>query len=89
MNIQNVLLNLKAVSAGAFARPALIFWFVAIAVVGPFVLLTIGGREANDLPWYFWALAMLLLALVITVGFLRFTRKPHEAEDISINPDRR
>ena len=51
MNIEDVLLNLKAVSPGAFARPALMFWFVAIAVVGPFVLLTIGGRGTNNLPW--------------------------------------
>ena len=89
MNIEGVLLNLKAASAGAFARPALIFWLAAIVVVGPFVVLTVGGREAGNLPWYFWAVAMLLLALAVTVGFLRFTRKPHETEDISINPDRR
>jgi hypothetical protein len=89
MNVEDILLNLKAASAGAFARPALIFWFVAIAVVGPFVLLTVGGRGANNLPWQFWAMALLLLAVVTSVGFLRFTRHPREAIDISIKPGRR
>ena len=86
---QDVLLNLKADSAGAFARPFPLFWFVATAVVGPFVLLTIGGREANNLPWPFWAIVPLLLLVVISVGFLRFMRESHEAEANSISPKHR
>lgn len=89
MQIQSVLLNLKAASAGAFARPAPLFRFVAAALVGPFVLLTIGGRLSNNLPWYFWTATLLLLLIVISIGFLRFTRESHEAEEISISPDRR
>ena len=83
---QDVLLNLKADSAGAFARPLPLFWFVATAVVGPFVLLTIGGRESNNLPWSFWAIVPLLALLVICVGFLRFMRESRDAEANSITP---
>ena len=89
MRIQDVAPRLKAASAGAFARPAPLFRFVAAALVLPFLLLTIGGRESNNLPWYFWAGILLLLIVVICVGFLRFTRESHEASDISISPDRR
>jgi hypothetical protein len=89
MQIQRDLLKLKAASAGAFERPAPLFQFVAAALVLPVILLTIGGSQSNDLPWKFWATILLLLLAVICVGFLRFTRESHEAEDISISPDRR
>jgi hypothetical protein len=89
MQTQGVVLRLKARSDGAFARPAPLFKFVATALVGPFVLLTVGGSLSNNLPWYFWASVVGLLLMVICVGFLRFTRESHEAEDISISPDRR
>lgn len=87
MHIQDVLLKLKA--TGVFARPASLICFVAAAVVTPFVLLTVGGSESNNLPWYFWALVPLLLLVVISVGYLKFTRESHEAKDISIRPDHR
>lgn len=86
---QVVLLNLKADSAGAFDRLLPLFWFIAAAVVGPFVLLTMGGRESNNLPWSFWAIVPLLLLMVICVGFLRFMRESHEAEASSISPKHR
>lgn len=88
MYIHDVFLNLKQASAGAFARPVRLFSFVVAAVVAPFVLLTIGGSEPNKLPWSFWVTILLLLMVVISVGFLRFTRDSHEAENISISPDR-
>ena len=88
MQIQRALLNLKAASAGAFERPAPLFQFVAAALVLPFILLTIGGSQSNDLPWQFWATILLMFLAVICVGFLRFTRESHEAEDVSISPDR-
>jgi len=88
MQTQKILLNVKAASAGAFERPAPLFRFIAAALVGPFILLTIGGSQSNNLPWYFWATMLLMLLAVICVGFLRFTRESHEAEDISISPDR-
>jgi uncharacterized membrane protein len=89
MHIQDAVLRLKAASAGAFARPASLFRFVAAALVLPFLLLTIGGRESNNLPWYFWVGLLTLLLVVMCVGFLRFTRESHEAEEISISPDHR
>lgn len=89
MNIRNVLLNLKADSDGGLTRPAPIFWFVAVALVAPFLLLTVSGRESNNLPWYFWTIILLLLVTVISAGFLMFTRESRKAEDISISPDRR
>jgi hypothetical protein len=89
MQIQRVLLNLKAVSTGAFDPPAPLFRFVAAALVGPFILLTIGGRQSNNLPWSFWTTMLLMLLAVICVGFLRFTSDSRGAADISISPDRR
>jgi len=88
MNIKNVLMNLKAVPAGGFPFPAATFWFVALALVAPVLLLTLGGRESNNLPWYIWTIALLLLLMVISFGFLMFTREARDAESISISPDR-
>lgn len=89
MKIQKSLLNLKASSAGGFARPAPFFWFVGAALIGPFALLTIGGSQSHNLPWYFWAAILTMLLAVICVGFLRYARESHEARDVSISPDRR
>lgn len=89
MFIQEVVTKLKATSTGAFAGPVPLLRFVGAALVGPFMLLTIGGSESNNLPWSFWAIVPLLLLAVISVGFLRFTRESHEAKAISISPDRR
>jgi hypothetical protein len=89
MKIQNVLLSMKTASAGGLGRPVSFFWFIAVALAAPFLLLTIGGSLANNLPWYFWAAILLLLLAVISIGFLRFTHPSRAAEDISIRPDRR
>jgi len=86
MQTKRILLTLKAASAGAFERPASLFKFVAVALVGPFILLTIGGSQSSNLPWSFWATMLLILVAVISAGFLRFARESHE--DISISPDR-
>ena len=86
---KDALLNLKASSVGGFARPAPFFWFIGAALIGPFALLTIGGSQSNNLPWYFWAAILLMLLAVLCVGYLRFTRESHEAQDVSISPDRR
>ena len=88
MQTQRILLKLKAASDGAFERPAPLFKFVAAALVGPFILLTIGGSMSNNLPWYFWATMIVMLLAVICVGFLRYAREPQEDEDISISPNR-
>lgn len=87
MQIRNVWLNSSAASVKGWARAPL-FWFVAIAVIAPFALLTIGGKQSNNLPWYFWAAILLLVLVAICVGFLRFTHESHEAVDISISPER-
>lgn len=89
MYIQDVALRLKRASAGAFARPKPLFWFVAAALAGPFLLLTAGGREANNLPWYVWAMMPVLLLTVTGAGFFRFMRESRAAECISIRADRR
>jgi hypothetical protein len=88
VQIQRVLLNLKAVSTGAFDPAAPLFRFVGAALVAPFILLTIGGRQSNNLPWSFWTTMLLMLLTVICVGYLRFTRESREAAQISISPDR-
>jgi hypothetical protein len=64
------------------------FRFVAAAMIGPFILLTISGGQSNNLPWLFWATILLMLLTVICVGFFRFTREYREANAISISPDR-
>jgi hypothetical protein len=88
--VKQVLLKLKTASAaGAFAHPGPLFWFVGGAVIAPIVLFLLGGQQPNNLPWYFWALAITMAVGVLSAGFLRFARKPTDAEDISISPDRR
>ena len=89
MKIQSVSLNLMRVSAGAFSRPTQLFWFVAAALIGPFALLTLGGRQSSNLPWFFWASTSLAISTVICIGFLRFANESQTAEAISINPEGR
>ena len=88
MSIQDVIPRLKTTFRGSIARPAALIGII-VAVAAPFVLLTIGGREANNLPWYVWTIIPLLLLAVIEVGIVMFRRGSHYAEDISISPRRR
>ena len=88
MSIQDVVIKLKSASTGSFARTAALVGIV-VAVAGPFLMLTIGGGEANKLPWYIWMIVPLFLLAVVTVGFLMFKRVSHDAEDISIRPKNR
>lgn len=76
---------------GVLDRVALVIGLVG-AVVGPFVLLAIGGRDPNrpdqpNLPWYFLAIVLLLVLVIIGVGFVMFTRESHHNEEISISPE--
>jgi hypothetical protein len=90
MAIKNVLLKVKtASSAGAFAHPAPLICFVGAAVLAPIALVSMGGDQPNNLPWYFWVLALSLVLVVIGAGFMKFARKRPDSEDISISPDRR
>ena len=88
MSIQNVVLKFKSVSTNSFTRTAALIGIIA-AVAGPFLMLTIGGREANNLPWYIWVIVPLFLLVVIGGGILMFKHESHDAEDISIRPKNR
>jgi hypothetical protein len=89
MHIQNTFLRLKATTSGAFSHPAQIIGFAIVAVIAPFLLLTTGGKEPNQLPWAFWAIVPIAALGIISVGFLRFAHESHEADSISISPDRK
>ena len=88
MSIQNVVLKIKAAFTTSFTRTAALVGIIA-AVTGPFLMLAIGGREANNLPWYIWMIIPMVLLIVVAAGFLAFKREAHDAEDISISPNRR
>ena len=88
MSIRDVITRLKISSSNSFTRSAALIGIV-LAVAGPFLLLTIGGRDANNLPWYIWVIVPLLLMAVIAMGFLMCRRESHDGQDISISPKRR
>ena len=88
MSIQDMVLRLKVVSANSFARAAALVGLI-VAVMGPFLLLAMGGRNSNNLPWYVWVIIPVLLIGVIAAGFFMFKRDSHDAEDISISPRNR
>ncbi len=85
MSIQDTILKLRAVSA---TRAAALIGLM-VAVMGPFLLFTLGGRDSNNLPWYIWVTIPVLLMAVVAVGFFMFKRDPHDGEDISIRPKNR
>jgi hypothetical protein len=85
MSIQDKVLRLKAVSSSSYTRTAA-FIGITLAVLGPFMLVATGGREANNMPWYVWTSIPLLLLLVIAVGFLVFNRRKPNSEGLSISP---
>jgi hypothetical protein len=88
MSVQDVMLQFKAASTNSLARAAA-FVAVVVAVAGPYLMLTAGGRDASDLPWYIWIIGPVFLTVVVLGGFLMFNRKPLDAEAISISPERR
>ena len=66
------------------------------AVVGPFVLLVVGGADPNNpnhptLPWHFMATGLVLALAIVGVGFFMFTRESKREseyeEEISISPE--
>jgi hypothetical protein len=97
-----IVLSLTAAAAGAYLggkvsvpqesaidRIALLLGLIG-AVVGPFVLLAIGGQPSSsqpNLPWYFLVIVLLLLLIIVGAGFVMFTRESHYEEEISISPD--
>jgi hypothetical protein len=104
MGILFIVLALVAAAAGAYLggrvsvpqesnidRVALLLGLIG-AVVGPFVLLAVGGSgQPNstqpNLPWYFLVIVLLLLLVIVAAGFVMFTRESHYEEEISISPD--
>jgi MFS family permease len=73
-------------------RVALLLGLVG-AVVGPFVLLAVGGRDSSggsvNLPWYFLLVVLVLVVAIVAAGFVMFTRESHYEEEISISPETR
>lgn len=85
--------HLKVPQEGIFDRIALVAGLVGV-VVGPFVLLAIGGRDtanpnAANLPWYFLAIVLVLVLAIVGAGFVLFTRESHYEDEISISPEHR
>jgi MFS family permease len=84
--------HVKAPQERAIDRIALLVGLLG-AVIGPFVLLAIGGTDPTNpdqasLPWYVLVIVILIVLVVIGVGFLMFTRESHP-EEVSISPDRK
>jgi MFS family permease len=83
--------HLKVPQEGVIDRIALVAGLVGV-VVGPFVLLAIGGRDpstpnAPGLPWYFLVIVLVLVLVIVGVGFVLFTRESHYDDEISISPE--
>jgi hypothetical protein len=83
--------HLKVPQEGVFDRIALAAGLVGV-VVGPFVLLAIGGRDPGNpnapiLPWYFLAIVLVLVLAIVGAGFVLFTRESHYEDEISISPE--
>jgi len=83
--------HLKVPQEGRFDRIALLGGLVG-AVVLPFALLAIGGRDqgaanAPGLPWYFLLIVLVLVLLIVGAGFVWFTHESHYDEEISISPE--
>ena len=84
--------HVKAPREHAIDRIALLVGLLG-AVIGPFVLLAIGGTDPTNpdqasLPWYVLVIVILIVLVVIGLGFLMFTRESHP-EETSISPDRK
>ena len=78
MFIQDTLQDLKAVSGDWFPGVKFLIMFIG-AVVGPLVLLVVGGRDSGTLSepgltWSFLAIATLLL-ISLGAGFSMFRRE--------------
>jgi MFS family permease len=83
--------HLKVPQEGVFDRIALVAGLVGV-IVGPFVLLAIGGRDPSNpnapgLPWYFLLIVLVLVLVIVGAGFVLFTRESHYDDEISISPE--
>jgi uncharacterized membrane protein len=87
MFIQNSIQRLKVTSIGSF--PRFLIMFIAV-VVGPLVLIVIGGYDLSILmlagsAWFFLAIALLLI-VSIGSGFLMSRRKSDAGESSLYQP---
>jgi hypothetical protein len=83
--------HVKVPQEGVLDRVALLVGLVG-AVVGPFVLLALGGTDPTNpnqqnLPWYFLVIVILVVLALVGVGFVLFTRESHYEDEISISPE--
>jgi hypothetical protein len=83
--------HIRVPREGVLDRVALLVGLVG-AVVGPFLLLAMGGRDATgqtqpNLPWYFLVVVLVLVLAIIGVGFVMFTRGSDHSDEISISPE--
>ena len=88
MRLQNVFKKFHSTS-GSLGVRLLALVGVLLALAGPFLLVTDGGRELSGMPWYLWVILPLMLLLVIAAGVVMSRQDSHHAEDISISPDHR
>lgn len=77
---------------GVLDRVALLTGLIG-TFVGPIVLLAVGGTDPTNtgppnLPWYFVAIFLAVVLVIVGAGFLMFSRGPRREEDISISPER-
>ena len=88
MILQNVFRKFQS-TFGSLGVRLLAIAGILLALAGPFLLLTDGGRELSGMPWYLWVILPLMLLIVIAAGVVMSRQVSHHAEDISISPDHR
>ncbi|HEU4391470.1 MAG TPA: hypothetical protein VFV34_27010 [Blastocatellia bacterium] len=76
---------------GVLDRVALLTGLIG-TFVGPIVLLSVGGTDPTNtgkpnLPWYFVAIFLAAVLVIVGAGFLMFTRESKHDDDISISPE--
>lgn len=88
LSIQDLFQNVRSSSTRLYTRVAGMIG-ILFAITLPVILLTNGGKELTNLPWFLWVAIVLIVLLVIGAGIVKFRQVSHHAADISINPDQR
>ena len=87
MSLQTNYTNFKASSVRLYTWAAALI-AILLAVLGPLVFLSTGGRELTNLPWHIWVILPLLLLMTLAAGILGFLHVSRHGDEISIRPDR-
>ena len=87
MSIKNEVLKLKLTSTGAFEHPSSAVKLIGV-ILAPVILLLIGMRGQNNVPWYLLTLGVLGFLAILMAGFFLFARDDH-SDDFSISPRNR